>query len=167
MNLRTEVHNAIITKFCSERLVSTESAEMSTFKNKPDRRSIFLDTWDPWCDYVRLYPKQLTVARLLLRFGKWPMRVEAKNLSILIHDDACTHRDTWSVLAVDRKSSLVLACVIGTQRSPFSEFLSEGTTIYEEPRFLFNHLDYANSRVSQIIEFILDFQLKKPGFGRH
>lgn len=167
MNLRTEVHNAITTKFCSERLVSTESAEMSTFENKPDRRLIFLDTWDPWCNYVRLYPKQLTVARLLLRFGTWPVRIEAKDLSVLIRNGVCIHRDAWSVFAVDRQSSLVLACVIGVQRSPFSQSLSVEKTIYEEPQFLFNHLDYTDSRVSQIIDFISDSQLKKSRSGRH
>ena len=157
MSIRSEVHNAITTSDSGMMPLTREGFETPNYKNRTCSCSILVNNWNPWCNYVQLYPKQFAVARLLIRYGMLPMRIEVRTYPIsLPHHD--TFVSGWSVFAIDCASSLVLACMTGTHQWPCSQSFSL-KSICEDPHFIFNHLDGTNSRALHVRKFVEDFQL--------
>jgi hypothetical protein len=164
MSLRSEVHSAVTTQFSTKEILAEKFQKKSHHDDPEYYSPLLLIRWNPYCDYVRLYPKQFTVARLLMRYGASSPRVKiAKfNLHISIRNDNCAISEMWSVLVLDCETSIALAWVVGMQPSRFENFPLEQRRIDEEPRFLFNHFDDNGSRVMQIIKKIAHYQLEKP-----
>lgn len=163
MNLRSEVHSAVTTQFSTKEIPVEKFQTKSHLEGPEYYRPLLLNTWDPHCDYVRLYPKQFTVARLLMRYGASSPRVKIENfnLRIPVLNDNFLISEMWSVLVLDCATSIALAWVVGIEPSRFEKFPLEQRRMDEEPRFLFNHFDDDGSRVMQIIKKIAHYQLEK------
>jgi hypothetical protein len=169
MNLRSEVHSAVTTQFSTKKIPVEKFQTKSHVEGPEYFRPLLLDRWDPYCDYVRMHPKQFTVARLLMRYGASSPRVKIENFNLRtpVLNDNFLISEMWSVLVIDCATSIVLAWVVGMQTSRFKSFPLEQRRIDEEPRFLFNHFDDNGSRVMQIIKEISHYQLEKLGFHHH